>query len=106
MGKRTIIYWRDIPSQVVAKHERVTARAQLSERFMKAIDRAAMRAGRQASTEYLSDWRRVSVSFAGDPQSVADSAAAELEKRFPDETLEELIKNKGFMSPDPSQQPE
>ena len=52
MAKKTIIFWRDIPSQVIVKQARTTAKAQLSERFFKAIDKAAMRAGRQGSTEY------------------------------------------------------
>jgi len=52
MAKKTIIYWRDIPSQVVVKQGRTSAKKQLTKRFMVAIDRAAMRAGRQGSTEY------------------------------------------------------
>ena len=59
MAKSTIIYWRDIPSQVVVKQGRNSAKDQLSKRFMEAIDKAAMRAGRQGSKEYLEDWRRV-----------------------------------------------
>ena len=59
MTKSTIIFWRDIPSQVVVKQGRTSAKAQLSKRFMEAIDKAAMRAGRQGSKEYLEDWRRV-----------------------------------------------
>ena len=47
MAKRTIIFWRDIPSQVVVKLGRASVKAQLSKRFMEAIDKAAMRAGRQ-----------------------------------------------------------
>jgi len=47
MAKKTIIFWRDIPSQVVVKEGRTKAKTQLSKRFMVAIDRAAMRAGRQ-----------------------------------------------------------
>ena len=44
MAKKTIIYWRDIPSQVVVKQGRTSAKKQLNKRFMVAIDRAAMRA--------------------------------------------------------------
>ena len=52
------IYWRDIPSQVIVKKGRKSSKIQLSERFQVAIDKAAMRAGRQGSSEYLDDWRR------------------------------------------------
>ena len=41
MAKSTIIYWRDIPSQVVVKQGRNSTKAQLSKRFMEAIDKAA-----------------------------------------------------------------
>mgnify|MGYP002526148062 FL=1 len=45
MAKLTIVYWRDIPAQVIAKEKRNAAKRVLSERFEKAIDRAAMRSG-------------------------------------------------------------
>ena len=45
MAKLISIYWRDIPSQVIVKKGRKSAKIQLSERFQVAIDKAAMRAG-------------------------------------------------------------
>ncbi|MBT4185356.1 MAG: hypothetical protein HOE10_08915, partial [Deltaproteobacteria bacterium] len=47
MAKKTIIFWRDIPAQILVKEGRTKVKSQLSKRFMVAIDRAAMRAGRQ-----------------------------------------------------------
>ena len=44
MAQLIVVYWRDIPAQVIVKRGRVTAKRQLTERFEKAIDRAAMRA--------------------------------------------------------------
>jgi hypothetical protein len=96
MAKKTIIYWRDIPSQVVVKQGRNSAKKQLTKRFMVAIDRAAMRAGRQGSEEYLDDWRRNIETCQGDLQTIADTTAEELETSFSDEVLKELIKNKGL----------
>jgi len=96
MAKKTIIYWRDIPSQVVVKQGRTSAKKQLTKRFMVAIDRAAMRAGRQGSEEYLVDWRRQIETCQGDPQTIADTTAEELETSFSDEVLKTLIKNKGL----------
>ena len=96
MAKKTIIFWRDIPSQVIVKQARTTAKAQLSERFLKAIDKAAMRAGRQGSAEYLEDWRRQIETCQGDLQTIADTTAEELETSFSDEVLKILIKNKGL----------
>ena len=96
MAKKTIIFWRDIPSQVVVKEGRTKGKTQLSKRFMVAIDKAAMRAGRQGSEEYLEDWRRQIETCQGDPQTVADTTAEELETSFSDEVLKILIKNKGL----------
>ena len=44
MAQLTVVYWRDIPAQVIVKQGRQVAKRQLTERFEKAIDRAAMRA--------------------------------------------------------------
>ena len=40
-----MIYWRDIPVQVLATEGELTARRLLPDRFEKAIDAAAMQAG-------------------------------------------------------------
>ena len=96
MPKSTIIFWRDIPSQVVVKKGRTSAKAQLSKRFMEAIDKAAMRAGRQGSKEYLEDWRRVIDTCQGDPKTIANTIAEELEQKYPDEILKAIVKNKGL----------
>ena len=96
MAKQTIIFWRDIPSQVIVKHGRTKSKSQLNERFMKAIDKAAMRAGRQGSTEYLEDWRREIETCQGDPQKIVENTAAYLEKQYTDEILKTLVKNKGL----------
>ena len=96
MAKKTIIFWRDIPAQIVVKEGRIKVKSQLSKRFMVAIDRAAMRAGRQGSEEYLEDWRRQIETCQGDLQTIADTTAEELETSFSDEVLKTLIKNKGL----------
>ena len=96
MAKKTIIYWRDIPSQVVVRQGRTSAKKQLTKRFMVAIDSAAMRAGRQGSEEYLEDWRREIETCLSDPQTIANTTAEELETNFSDEVLKLLIKNKGL----------
>ena len=96
MAKKTIIFWRDIPAQIVVKEGRTKVKSQLSKRFMVAIDKAAMRAGRQGSDEYLEDWRRQIETCQGDPQTIADTTAEELETSFSDEVLKTLIKNKGL----------
>ena len=58
MAQLTIVYWRDIPAQVIVKAGRRAAKRQLSERFEKAIDRAAMKARLRDTDSYLAEWRR------------------------------------------------
>ena len=45
MPEVTIVYWRDIPAQVIVGKGRRGAKVQLPERFEQAIDRAAMKSG-------------------------------------------------------------
>ena len=42
MAQKTIVYWRDIPAQVLVKAGRKTARRELPARFIQAIDRCAI----------------------------------------------------------------
>src|SRR5690349_4823104 len=97
MASLSIIYWRDIPAQVVVRDGRETAKVQLSARFQEAVDRAAMRAGRGSSDAYLEDWRRSPPRPCGDDlQAEAAAAAADIEARYSDEDLERLIRAKGI----------
>jgi hypothetical protein len=97
MATLTLISWRDIPAQVVAKRGRETAKVQLSPRFQEAVDRAAMRAGKGSSDAYLADWKRSDPRPCGDDIRAEVSAeAARLEARYTDEDLERLIRAKGL----------
>ncbi len=58
MAKLTILYWRDIPAQLIVAQGRKKAKRQLSDRFQKAIDSAAMKAGCHGTDDYLNDWRK------------------------------------------------
>jgi len=96
MAKLVTIWWRDIPSQVVAKQGRKTAKVLLSERFQEAIDKAAMRAKRGTTDEYLEDWRREEVQTDEDLETAARVAGEQFEADFSDERLAQLIKHKGL----------
>jgi hypothetical protein len=98
MAKLIVIYWRDIPAQVVGKQGRNSVKKVLPERFAKAIDRAAMRAGRGSSDAYLADWRREHVQVACDEleQAVAEEAER-LVSLFPEHVLTATIKNNGIV---------
>lgn len=96
MAKLTIVYWRDIPAQVIGRAGRRTVKKQLSDRFQEAIDRAAMRAGRGSSDLYLSEWRRESREVAGsDLQAEVERVAGDFESSMTDEDLIRLVRSKG-----------
>ena len=97
MAKKTIIYWRDIPAQVVAQRGRSREKAQLSDRFQEAIDRAAMRAGKGSSDAYLAEWRRETTQceIGEDLKAFAADEARKLEQDYSDERLSELIRGHG-----------
>ena len=96
MATLTIIYWRDIPTQVVAREGRVAQKRELPERFIQAVDRAAMRAGLFGSDDYLSQWRRSDPQPCGPGLAAeADAAAAALEAEYDDEKLRALVAAEG-----------
>ena len=98
MLKKIIIYWRDIPSQVLVQKGRVRKKAPLSPRFIEAIDRAAMRAGKGSSDAYIAEWRRETTKVKSDEdmQVLADAEAAKLEAGYSKDDLKALIRNNGF----------
>ena len=104
MAKLITVFWRDIPSQVMARKGRQTVRLMLAQRFQDAIDRAAMRAGKGSSDAYLSEWRRETVACSSDDlEQMATQTVERLEAAHTDEDLLALIRAKGSVSADTSQ---
>ena len=100
MASLTILYWRDIPSQVIVKAGRKSAKRELSERFIRAIDAAAMHAGAKSADAYLEDWRRSDPIPCGDDlETEAEAAAARLEAEYDTHRLAVLAKRDGRDSP-------
>ena len=92
----TVIYWRDIPAQVVAKKGRRRARQQLTARFQEGIDRAAMRAKKIDSDAYLEDWRRESSRLGGEIEALVKETAERLEQEYDELRLERIVRNRGL----------
>lgn len=93
----TIVYWRDIPAQVIVGKGRRGSKAPLPERFEQAIDRAAMKIGAEDSDAYLAEWRKAApYSVDGDPQDIAAAEAARLDAEYDKERLIALIGNDGW----------
>lgn len=98
MAKLICIYWRDIPAQVVVRAGRKNSlKKELAPRFAKAIDRAAMRAGRGSSDAYLEDWRREAEEASGDLEALINERVAALERQFDAEFLETIVKAGGII---------
>ena len=96
MADLVVVYWRDIPAQVIVKQGRKSAKRQLPERFEQAIDMAAMRAGARETDAYLAEWRKADPLPVGDDlEAEADKAAADFEARFPQDRLVALAKAGG-----------
>ena len=91
-----IVYWRDIPAQVLVGRGRKAEKRILSERFEKAIDRAAMKSGADETDAYLEEWRKSEArQVEGDAANVANDWLTQLENDYPNDRLRELINNGG-----------
>jgi hypothetical protein len=74
----------------------------LPHRFQKAIDRAAMVAGKKTAQEYVAEWRRASYPLHGPLAAAVDATAASIDEEFTNERLHTLIDSGGWdpASPD------
>ncbi|WP_210526827.1 virulence factor [Rubellimicrobium arenae] len=92
----TIVYWRDIPAQIIVGSGRRGTKIQLSERFEQAIDRAAMKAGARDTDSYLAEWRKApAYPVEGEPAEVARAEADRIEAEYDTARLRTLIDNDG-----------
>lgn len=97
MPEVTIVYWRDIPAQVIVGKGRRGSKVQLTERFEQAIDRCAMKVGARDTDSYLAEWRKAPpYEVEGDPDAVAAAEAARLEAEFDTARLKALIDAEGW----------
>jgi hypothetical protein len=96
MADRIVVFWRDIPAQVIVKQGRKTAKRELPARFSEAIDRAAMRAKLTGTDAYLEQWRRAAPVACGDDlEAEAQRAHDELNAAYPQERVRALVNNHG-----------
>ncbi len=97
MAKLQIVYWRNIPAQVIVKAgRRNVAKRELSLRFTEAIDMCAMRTGAAETDDYLAEWRRSDpVEVSDDLEAEADKAAAALEAEYDRDRLVALVASGG-----------
>jgi hypothetical protein len=93
----TIVYWRDIPAQVIVGKGRRGAKRVLAERFEQAIDRAAMKVNAESSDAYMAEWRKAKpYAVEGEQADVAETEAQRLEAEYDKTRIKALIDNDGW----------
>ncbi len=97
-GTLTVIWWRDIPAQVIAKDGRHAHKIVLHRRFQVAIDKAAVKAGRREMDAYIEEWRKVQRPCGDDLEAEAQAEADRLEAEYPRHRLAELVVAGGVSS--------
>jgi len=94
-----VISWRDIPAQVNARSGDEKHQVVLARRFQRAIDDAAMVAGKKTASEYVGEWRRTSLEIPAALDQLEQAAAEEarrLDDAFPRERLQRFVANGGW----------
>jgi Virulence factor len=97
MAELTVIRWRDIPMQLVARGEGgASARALLPERFQEAVDAAAMVAGLIGSDDYTEQMRMERRPCGDDLEGEVAALAVALEAEWTDDVLRATIRAGGI----------
>ena len=97
MADVTIVYWRDMPAQVIVGKGRRGTKRPLPERFEQAIDRAAMKSGAAESDAYLEGFRKAEpFAVDGPDEDVATAQVARIEEEYDQDKLKALIANDGW----------
>jgi Virulence factor len=91
----TVIWWRDIPAQVIAKDRRRASKVVLHPRFQVAIDKAAEKAGKKSMDDYIGEWRKEQRDCGDDLEGTANAEAARLEAEYTKQVLDRLIASGG-----------
>lgn len=95
--EKIIVYWRDIPAQVICKAGRTSAKRELAERFITAIDACAMRTGLGDTDDYLEQWRKSDPEPCGaDLEQEAETIANALEADYTKERVKALVESEGY----------
>jgi Virulence factor len=102
MATLTVIWWRDIPAQVVAKDARRASKVVLHPRFQVAIDKAAVKAGRREMDAYIAEWRKTQRPCGDELDGEAAAEASRLEAEYTKEVLAGLIAAGGVRAETPS----
>ncbi|MEL6531807.1 MAG: virulence factor [Pseudomonadota bacterium] len=93
----TLVYWRDIPAQVIVGKGRRGAKRPLPERFETAIDRCAMKVGAKDDDAYMSGFRKAPpMELPGEAEDLAQEWAEKLDSDYDARRLQTLIAADGW----------
>lgn len=93
----SILYWRDIPSQLVAGRGRKASKIMLADRYQEAIDMAAMRDKAHGTDAYLAGWRKGDATdFEGALETELERLKADIEEEYDETRIQMLIKSGGW----------
>lgn len=97
MADVTIVYWRDMPAQVIVGRGRRGTKLPLPERFEQAIDRAAMKSGAAESDDYMAGFRKAApFAVDGEDAAVAAAQVARIDAEYDQDRIKTLIANDGW----------
>jgi cvfA/B/C family virulence factor len=92
MAQKIIVFWRDIPAQILVKKGRKSARREMPKMFMETIDACAMRVGAKDSEAYMAEWRRANpIEVSDDLEMEAETALSDLVAAYPKDRLKTLL---------------
>jgi F0F1-type ATP synthase membrane subunit b/b' len=91
MASLITIWWRDIPMQVIARDRRQAHKVVLHPRFQVAVDKAAMKAGKKAASDYIEEMRRDARECGDDLEAEANAEAARMEATYTRDMLARLV---------------
>ena len=98
----TVIRWRDIPMQVVARSGKMSSRRLLSDRFQEAVDASAMVAGLIDSDDYTGEMAMDRRGCGDDLDAEAQQEVDRLEADWTDDVLKATIRAAGFREGEPA----
>jgi len=95
MAKLKIVFWRDIPGQVVVRENRRSTRLRLSPKFMRAIERAAYRLKKRHKDVWFDPWHDVEQPFIGDINERGRLLVEHIEQQYSESVLDQLSRASG-----------
>jgi hypothetical protein len=101
VAELTVIRWRDIPMQVLARGGGATSvRALLPDRFQEAVDAAAMVAGLIGSDDYTEQMRMDTRECGDDLQHEVDTETVRILSEWDEDLLKATIRSGGVQGGD------